>query len=180
MTRRRPAVTAAIGLALLGSLGTARASYPADPPVITVTHTAPLPCSYACGGEREAGFDLCGNPFPEGSYDKSTFRLTSSSGVTTVEARYQIAWFSVICTDTEPSVLVTSACGLCYGCDGIAAATDCSEWIDLTWSGLMAANGGANDRFIVMSYNWSDTEPSTVKLWGPVELVDDSYDARVI
>lgn len=183
MRRWLPAIVA---LTVVSSLGHARADH-LGPPVITVTHEAPLPCSVACAywdAPDAAGYNECGNPFPQGSYDESTFRLTSRNGVVHIQTYPVYDYDSFVCTDTEPSVLVTTmAPGCCYPCHGIggntAIALACEEGTDLTYSGLVAANAGANDRFVIISYNWSDTEPLPVKLWGPVELIDDSFEASI-
>lgn len=154
---------------------------------MAVEHFAPLPCSVACAywdAPDAAGYNECGNPFPEGSYDESTFRLTRQTGVVHIEAHSVNDYDSFICTDTDPRVLVSPVGGgCCDPCDGIAGnnaiAWACVERGDLTYSGLAASNGGANDRFVIISYNWSDTEPLPVKLWGPVEIIDDSFEANI-
>ena len=175
------------GIALFLSLSNAAASHGRGPATVSVTHSAPIPCTVACGyweAPSAAGFNECENPFPEGSYDETTFRLTSTTDVVHIQAWSRIDHDHFICTDTEPRVLVQAIANLCCEpCDGIAGegalAIGCTESGDLTWSGLSAANDGANDRFIVMSYNWSDTGPSLVDLWGPIEMLDDSYEARL-
>jgi hypothetical protein len=180
------------GLLVVGALAPLRATA-SIPPEVTVEHFAPIPCSVACAhweAPDAAGFDACADPFPAGSYDFSTFRLTATSGVVTIEARSVIDYDTFVCTTTEPSVHVgtVGSCGWRAKCTSIgdectgiagrdALAVGCIERKSVTWSALTAANGGANDEFRLISYNWSDTAPLPIGLWGPVALVDDSYDA---
>lgn len=175
-------------ISLLFSLSSVAAGHGRGPATVSVTHSAPIPCAVACGywdAPSAAGFDECSNPFPTGSYDETTFRLTSLTDVVHIQAWSRIDHDHFVCTDTEPRVLVQAIANLCCEpCDGIAGegalAIGCTDSVDLTWSGLSAANDGANDRFIVMSYNWSDTGSSLIDLWGPVEIIDDSHEARIL
>lgn len=153
-------------------------------PLITVEHDAPLPCAVACPYWEPgslAGFDECAEPFPEGSYDYTTFRLTSATEVVHIEARSVIDYDTFVCTDTEPSVLVDRELDFATWCPirvrGSNVHVGCIEDFDITLDTLHAKNNGVNDRFRVISYNWADIAPLLVRLRGPVEVVDDTYEA---
>lgn len=156
---------------------------------ITVTHTAPVPCVVACAYydvPESAGFHACNDPFPPGSFDRSRFRFTGN-GIIVIETRPVIDYDTFVCTVTEPSYGI-GACGFPFKCTyGTDSCTQvagrdeiligCPEYIDLTLNLLHAVNGGANDEFFVVSYNWSDHAPLPVTVTGPAELLDDSYEA---
>lgn len=165
-----------------------------EPPTVSVVHEAPVPCSFACPywiGLDPRGFDEC-NPGPEvaGSFDVSTFRITAQTGLVYMHAWPDTDWDQFACTDTEPSrsigCLGCNLCGGCYECrwhvDRVAdpLSLGCESYDVLTWSQMNAADPAGDGRFRIVSYNWLDTAPLPVNLWGPVELVDDSYEARVI
>lgn len=159
---------------------------PAKAANVELIHSAPVPCAVACAyweSASTAGFNECSAPFPEGSYDKTLLKLTSTTGVVHIEAQSAIDYDSFICTDTNPPVLVqTLANGLGDPCQGLAGnnavAVGCLETGDLTYSGLVSANGGVNEfNFILISYNWSDNSVLPITLSGPVAVLNDTYTA---
>ena len=159
---------------------------PAKAATVNLTHSAPIPCAVMCAywdAPGAAGFNECSAPFPEGSYDKTTLKLTSTTGVVHIEAQSPIDYDSFICTDTNPPVLVqTLANTVGDPCEGLAGnnavAVGCLESGDLTYSGLVAANGGVNEfNFILISYNWSDNGVLPITLTGPVEVLNDNFEA---
>lgn len=160
---------------------------PAGPPTVSVVHTAPLPCLVACAYDfpSEAGFNECARPTPSGSFDISTFRMTDHAGTVYVNAVPVYGWDMFACTVMEPSSLITcmgcnSCCWECNGPGGTTTALGCVIDGDLTWEGIEAAAPGSDGRFRLISYNWLDTEPLPVNLWGPVEVIDDSYEASIL
>lgn len=179
---RRAALAVALGLAALISPGTASAM------PLTLEHEAPVPCSVACAyweGGDAAGFDVCTKRFPPGSYDYTTLRMTAD-GIAHVQATSVIDWDTFVCTTDGQRLMV--ACGRLEkctlpgdGCSGVAGqravAVGCTEQKFITLNDIHAANGGANDEFILLSYNWSDYAPLSITVSGPAEIVDDSYDA---
>lgn len=160
------------------------------PPLFTLEHAAPLACTVMCAywdAPGAAGYNECSRPFPDGSYDQTLLRLTSRQGVVRFEMRSEIDYDSFICTNTEPPVLVPAFLDpIGDNCSGITGRGDpiavgCLERLDLHHSALVAANGGVNEmEFIVISYNWSDTGSLPVNVWGPVEVIDDSFEASIM
>lgn len=171
---------------ILGAVASLAAVTPQANAAITLTHSAPIPCAVMCAywdAPGAAGFNECSAPFPEGSYDKTTLKLTSTTGVVHIEAQSPIDYDSFICTDTNPPVLVqTLANTVGDPCEGLAgnnaAAVGCLESGDLTYNGLVAANGGVNEfNFILISYNWSDNGELPITITGPAVVLDDTFTA---
>ena len=183
--------TLLIGLFGLAPVITMQPGVAASPPSITLEHSAPLPCTVACAYWDVAGAtgaNECSAPFPSGSYDKTLLRLTSQRGVAHFEMRSEIDYDTFFCTNTDPPVLIhdlaqhvgPADCAGIAGIDHDVLAVGCLEFRDLTYSGLVAANGGVNEmEFIVISYNWSDPGSLPVHIWGPVEVLDDSFEASI-
>lgn len=173
---------------LVWAISTASASAHSfeEQPTLTVTQYAPVPCSTACAywdAAAAAGADVCAQPFPAGSYDQTTFEIAGEEALVEIRTRSVWDYDSFVCTDTEPSRLVASLANLLNGdCHtGTVAGRallplGCVEWGTFTLAWLHEVNGGVNDRFIVRSYNWSDVEPLPIDLWGPIQLIDDTFE----
>jgi hypothetical protein len=182
---RRASVIFALALA-----GIAPAAYGGNegqgPPSVGVTHAAPVPCSAACAYWLEPPFEACTSPFPPGSHDRTTFRLTVPDGSGRIHAWNQVDWDMFACTDTEPPRMIkplgTLLCGNCYECRGpygSVTGLGCEIWDDVFWREIEQAAPGSDGRFIIMSYNWIDPGVLPVNLWGPVEIVDDTFEAAL-
>lgn len=178
-------LVAAGSLALTPALP-ARANQPAAS-TVRVEQYAPVPCVVACPywePTPELPPDICNTPTPPGSFDKTVFEVTDPTRVVVVEAWSSIDYDSFVCTDTEPSVLVKPF-EIWWGCPSpfipvFDVYLGAGEGVEFMLERLHRANGGANDRFVVISYNWSDVESLPVVAKGPVALVDDSFDATAV
>lgn len=182
MRLARPiAITATMFTALLAP--STNVSHAAS--TLRIEQFAPLPCSVACphwDAAMAAGYDVCADPFPQGSFDETVMRMTSQEGAVEIDAYSHIDYDTFLCTNTEPRVLMeplahvyTEDCGSHFG---PRWPVGCSEHLRLGWRALQDANGGTGDEFIIVSYNWSDTAPLMVVVSGPAEIVDDRYEAR--
>jgi hypothetical protein len=176
----RPWIAALLAALTSPSALTAHAASP-----LRIEQSAPLPCAAACPYwevSSAAGYDVCANPFPRGSFDETVMRITSTEGVVEIGAYPFIDYDTFLCTNTQPRVLIHSLahyreeCGAHFG---FYWPLGCSEHQALTWGGLQAANGRTGDQFVILSYNWSDTASLLVSVSGPAEIVDDSYEARI-
>lgn len=152
---------------------------------IRVEHRAPVPCAVTCANwepARSAGYDVCDRPFPPGSFDRSTFRITEGQRLVSVTSHFAADYDLFLCTDTEPSVLFPVGClsgqkCMDWNCQPtVILYIGCRESLELSLESLHRVNGGANDRFRVVSMNWLDPGSAHVSVRGPVELVDDSFE----
>lgn len=175
-------------IAIIGALG---AGGPAQamhqgPPTLTFTQAAPVPCLAACANwdaPEALGYDVCAKPFPPGSFDETTLRITSN-GVVSVSTRSMDDYDSLVCSDTEPRMLITQLANqLAEVCTGgtlgiFMVGMGCPESGDVTLASIRATTGDPTaDRFVLVSYNWLDAAALPVTMWGPVEIIDDSYEA---
>lgn len=177
--------------ALFGALGVwpAQATHDRGSPTVTLTQTAPLPCLAICAHwetPNALGYDVCAKPFPPGAYDETTLRITGS-GVVSVQTQPVDDYDSFICSDTEPRVLIAQLGNLLAEvCSGgtlgpFMASMGCRESGDITLAIIRAATGDPTaDRFVLVSYNWLDAAALPVVMWGPVEIIDDSFEASVL
>lgn len=171
-------------IALALAFASAPAGVGARPaPPVQVTHRAPLPCAEACSIEirrTTLGRGPCADSAPAGSFDQTVLTLTGD-GTVDLETGGNIDYDTYVCTDTEPSVLVEDLFEECYGhAPWSDHGIGCSEAGSFTRSQLLEANGGANDRFRIRSFNYADIDAISIRVWGPVSMVDDSYEARPI
>lgn len=164
---------------------------------VWIEHEAPVPCSIACpywDAPRAAGFDPCAAPFPQGSWDETTLTFVSD-GFASIETQPWLDYDTFVCTDTTPRRLVASLARplelpptargasrteACITGSCCPANMGCAEdgWISRTQ--LHRVNGGANDRFVVVSYNWFDYQSLPIRITGSVEIVDDTFTATPI
>lgn len=149
---------------------------------IEIEQHAPVPCAIACpywDGPRAAGFDACSNPtLPRGIWDETTFEITEDAPPVSIGAWSTYDYDSFVCTDTEPRrLLISMANSINDRCTFAGNYYPCPESASFTRSHLRAANGGVNDRFVLVSYNWWDPGALTVQIGGPVTVLDDSYEA---
>lgn len=156
-----------------------------DPPTVSVTHWAPVPCAVACPyweTPRSLGFDPCAAPFPLGSWDETTFVITEDPALIRLTSRPTWDYDTFVCTDTTPSRLVLNLANVLHEDCHMGTVSgrmiiplQCEETGYLSLAYLRRVNDAANDRFIIRSFNWSDLGSTPVDVWGPVEIVDDSY-----
>lgn len=158
------------------------ASSAAADTTVEFEHSAPVPCSVLCPyWINFFGEDECSATLPPGSFDETVLAFTEQRGVVEVAAFPLVDYDIVVCTDTEPRRVVISL-GNPIGepCNVAGTPSGCAEHGGFRYANLMAANGGANDRFVVRSYNFSDVASVPVELHGPIEIVDDSFEASVL
>lgn len=178
-----------VGLVLLAISPAGAEAVPPGPPTISLTHEAPVPCALVCA--HMLGPDLlrdpCASPFPDGSFDRSTLRITQPGGSVYLHAWASIDWDVVICTATEPpkiaGYLASNLCGGCNECRGPGGERTwlgCEEYAQLSWEHLESVAAGSDGRFLLTSFNWLDPEPLPIRAWGPVEVVDDSFEASPV
>lgn len=146
---------------------------------LTVVHEAPIPCAVVCPywhGEV-AGFDVCANPGPPGSYDDTMLMFTETDRRSVIgysmEPTFDHDIF--ICTATEPSREVTGWACVCPPpeCTGPYYTYGCREEGVILYEALKATNGSPDPRFLVRTFNWLDPDPRvTVNLSGPVALAE--------
>lgn len=157
---------------------------------VNLTHTAPVACAVMCpywDVPEALGYSPCTDPFPEGSYDESVLKFTSNTQTAAIDilAQSQMDYDTFVCSDTDPRVEVANFANIVdQECEGVlgptpVASLGCTETGTITYSGLVAAIGfpPPGDRFVVMSYNWSDTFNNEIRLTGPVALVSDNFTA---
>jgi hypothetical protein len=153
---------------------------------IEVLHEAPVACAAACaywGVPGALSYSECENPFPEASWDQTTFAFypTQEDPWAEITVESHLDYDSFVCTNTSPSLTVMSLSSAlyeqCYGRVAGDAQTPfgCREHAILTWQVLIASVGfPPPDRsFIVRSFNWLDPGEARVTVSGQVGLVDD-------
>lgn len=161
-------------------------------PALQIEQYAPLPCTVACpywDVAETAGFDACSAPFPQGSFDVTRFRITGP-GLVRIAATSVVDYDTFLCTTGPEQEHATTCRGSqvctwvpqrCNGLAGVdAIAVGCTEQLFITLGELHVRNGGINDEFLLRSYNWSDYAPLPITLTGPVEVIDDSYEATAL
>lgn len=179
---------------LIGLLGLATLIGPSSAAAtdLSIEHFAPVPCSVACAywdAPSAAGFNECANPFPPGSYDLTRLRFTDEDLIR-ITATSAVDYDTFVCTtNLEPLTIMT--CGRLQKCSQVPEpctgspapnllAIGCTERITLSLNWLHATNGGINDEFLLISYNWSDYAPLPITITGPAEILDDTYEAGII
>lgn len=176
--RKVIAVAATSLMALSG--GGAQASEP-----IEVEHYAPLPCTVLCPHwdvAELAGYSPCPDPFPAGSYDQTTFRFTTEDpdALVSIVAKPEVDYDTYVCTATEPSLEVANGANLLgTPCDDPFGLKGCEEHIQVTQGLVASRTSWVSTDFIVRSYNWSDIGSQSIRVEGPVEIVDDSFIASI-
>lgn len=178
--RARAAMLA--GIALLVAPAPPALATHTPPTRVQVEQYAPLPCTIACPnmdtGATVFG-DVCNASGPAGSVDKTVFEITDPTHPVVIETQPDVDYDSFVCTDTEPSVLVTPLvvewCCPMWLPGPVDVYLGCPEVADVSLEQVHRFNGGANDRFVLVSYNWSDPSPLPVRINGAVRVVDDSY-----
>lgn len=150
-------------------------------------HYAPLPCTAVCSfwdHTQALGYGLCERDFPEGSYDQTVLRITNPTGTVKIWAYPPVDYDTVACSDTEPSRLVATPdpfercnCGIA-GCWPLPVP--CRESLEIRWADVARIDPDTTGRFRLVSYNFSDAGSLTIRGSGPVDVVDDSYEAKII
>lgn len=146
-----------------------------------VVQNAPLPCTVACASwvpDMLSPEAQCHTPGPQGSFDRTVFEITEPTRWITIETYPNIDYDSFLCTDTEPSRLIEPLVPDC--CGGLTRGiyhVGCYEEASIHLGDVHRVNGGENDRFVLVSYNWLDNSSLPVQLTGPVRIVDDSFEA---
>lgn len=167
-------------LAIAAVAATAMPSGAAE--TVTVRHAAPVPCAAACphwDPASMAGFHPCSNQFPPGSYDKTLFTFTSTTGVIRFEAHSDVEYHTTACTNTTPSRNIRIDDHHYGACDRVLGRTEvpvgCTVIGEISRDAIYMEHGGVNYDFWLVSYNWTDVGAVNISLNGPVAVVDDRF-----
>ena len=145
-----------------------------------IEHFAPVPCTVSCGYFLDAvGAGPCATPFPKGSYDFTIMQMTAQTGIVHIEARPTIDYDTFVCSLHGEQLLQGDHIGQDCTHDEGPVALGCLEFYDISWNAL-TATGDDSGRFMIVSYNWLDIAALPITVTGPAEIVDDTYDARLI